>query len=69
MLVKLNVINMNCEHCQKNVEDALNKMPGVKKVMVELPQKEVTIDFDENQVTPHQMIDALAEAKYEAKIL
>ena len=69
MTVKFNVVNMSCANCQKHVKHALEELSGIKDIEINLPAKEVVVDFDENQVTPNQMIDAMAEVNYQANII
>lgn len=46
------VPNMTCKHCQMTIEQALKKVPGIKKVEVYLDEKLVKVDgdIDENKI-------------------
>lgn len=43
------VPDMSCKHCQMTIENALSKLPGVKKVIVNLETKEVAVDGEAGQ--------------------
>lgn len=42
----LNVPDISCEHCQRAIEDALGKEPGVRTVHVDIATKTVSLDYD-----------------------
>lgn len=53
------VSGMKCVNCKANVERALKALPGVAEAVVSLEDANVTVDYDESQVTPAQMKDAV----------
>nr|WP_209122464.1 copper chaperone CopZ [Alkalihalobacillus sp. BA299] len=47
----IKVNGMTCGHCKASVEGVLSKIDGVTKAEVSLENKEVTVEFNENQVS------------------
>jgi len=66
--VKLRVSGMHCGNCQAKVEQALRKVAGVYSVVVDLPDGEAEIDFDDDSVTTAQLVAAVQAAGYGAKL-
>jgi copper chaperone CopZ len=59
-----NVPDISCEHCERAITNALTPVSGVHTVDVDIPGKQVHIDFDESQVSVDQMKDVLQEEDY-----
>lgn len=60
------VTGMKCEHCEARVENAIKEINGVSKVMADHVANNVTVDYDENAVTPSQLKEAVdALGRYE----
>lgn len=54
---------MTCGHCQKRVEDALHKLPGLDtKVNLKKEQAQITVNGEWNEKAVR---DAISEAGYE----
>lgn len=53
------VSGMKCEHCQASVENALKALDGVRSANVSLPDKNVTVEYDESTISPAQMKEAV----------
>ncbi len=53
------VTGMKCENCKANVERTLKSLPGVVEAIVNLENANVTVDYDEAQVTPQDMKNAV----------
>ena len=66
--VKLKITGMTCGHCLAKVEKALKGVTGVYTAVVDLPEGEAEVDFDDDQVTPTQLIGAVQHAGYGAKL-
>ena len=66
--VKLRITGMTCGHCMAKVEKALKGVRGVYTAVVDLPDGEAEVDFDDDQVTPTQLIGAVEHAGYGAKL-
>ncbi len=66
--VKLRVSGMTCGHCQAKVENALKSVTGVYSAIIDLPDGEAEVDFDDDAVTTEQLVAAVAKAGYGAKV-
>lgn len=66
--IKLRVSGMTCSHCQAKVEKALKGLNGVYSAIVDLPDGEAEIDFNDDSVTTEQLVAAVAKAGYGAKV-
>jgi copper chaperone len=62
---QINVDGMSCGHCVETIENALGKMGGVNQVQVSLENKNVSVDFDENQTTVDAIKEKIVEAGFE----
>lgn len=60
----LNVPDISCEHCERTITNALTPITGVRAVNVDIPGKQVRVDYDEAQVNLDQMKDVLQEEDY-----
>lgn len=65
--VVLNVEGMSCGHCVKAVEGALAKLAGVASAQVSLADHNVTVQYDEGQVTVDAMKEAIEDQGYDVK--
>jgi len=64
-----NVSGMKCVNCKANVERAIKALPGVTEVVVSLEDANVTVEYDETQVAPHEMKDAIEDlGRFEMEI-
>lgn len=54
------VTGMTCTGCQAKVQSLLSKVPGVRKVTIDLPKGEATIDMDKH-ISTNQFKEALKE--------
>lgn len=66
--VKLRITGMTCGHCQAKVEKALKGVSGVYTAVIDLPDGEAEVDFDDDSVTTAQLIGAVQEVGYGAKL-
>jgi len=66
--VKLHVTGMTCGHCQSKVEKALSGMPGVYSAVVDLQLGEAEVDFNDDSITTQQLMTAVEQAGYRAKL-
>jgi len=60
----LTVPDISCEHCERTITNALNPVAGVRQVQVDIPGKQVRVEYDEAQVSIGQMKDILQEEDY-----
>jgi copper chaperone len=65
---KLWVTGMTCDHCRHKVERALQGVRGVYSAIVDLQDGEAAVDFNDDAVTSDQLLAAVAQAGYHAKL-
>jgi copper chaperone len=66
--VKLRITGMTCGHCQAKVQKALKSVSGVYSAIVDLPDGEAEVDFDDDAVTTDTLMSAVSRAGYGAKL-
>ncbi len=59
----IKIEGMHCEHCKMSVEKALNSIPGISKVEVDLENKMAKIEATDN-VENEKITDAIEEAGF-----
>jgi copper ion binding protein len=62
--VVLSVPDMSCEHCVKTINKALDVIPGVETVSIDLPTKKVYVHYDPGRVMLDRVEAALDDAGY-----
>lgn len=62
--VTLDVRNMTCPVCPIAVKKALERVPGVHKVTVDLAGQTASVEFDDALATAARLADATREAGY-----
>ena len=60
----LNVPDISCEHCQRTITEALQPVDGVQSVNVDIPSKQVTIQYDASVVDVERFKEVLQEEEY-----
>ena len=66
MKANYNVTGMTCSACSARVEKAVSKLSGIQKVTVNLLTNSMQVEYDENQLSERQIIDAVGKAGYGA---
>ena len=66
--LKLRITGMTCGHCQAKVEKALKGVSGVYSAIIDLPDGEAEVDFDDDRLTAAQLIAAVQQTGYDAKL-
>ena len=62
--VVLNVPGISCGHCEQTITRALTNQPGVHSVRVDIPAKQVTLDYDESAIDLERVKEILQEEDY-----
>ncbi len=62
---KFKIGGMSCQHCVKTVTDALTQLEGVRRAKVNLRKGEAVVRYDESQIMPAQLIQAITDAGFE----
>jgi copper chaperone len=60
----LNVPDISCEHCERTITGALSPVEGVRSVNVDIPARQVRVDYDETIVGVEKMKEILQEEDY-----
>ena len=68
MAKELCVNGMTCASCVANVENAVNKLDGVDKAVVNLTTEKMSVDYAGDKVSPEAIEKAVADAGYEAEV-
>lgn len=62
--VTLKVPDISCEHCETAITGALSLVDGVRSVSVDIPAKQVKVEYDEAHVNVEKMKELLSEEDY-----
>lgn len=60
----LNVPDISCEHCEHTITTALTPVDGVRSVSVDIPTKQVRVQYDEAEIDVDRMKEILEEEDY-----
>ena len=63
--VTLNVEGMSCGHCVKAVEGSVGALNGVSTVKVDLENKKVDVEFNQDEVTLDVIKETIDDQGYE----
>ncbi|MDP8244504.1 MAG: heavy-metal-associated domain-containing protein [Candidatus Hinthialibacter antarcticus] len=55
---------MTCGHCVKSATKALESIPGVSSVQVELDSKQAVVEYDSGQTNEDALFDAVQQADF-----
>ena len=62
--VVLNIPDISCEHCERTITGALTPVAGVCSVNVDIPTRQVRVEYDEASVDVDRMKEVLQEEDY-----
>ena len=62
------ITGMTCSACSARVQKAVDKLPGVNEAVVNLLTNSMQIAYDEKQLSPEQIIQAVEKAGYGASL-
>jgi len=60
----LNVPDISCEHCERTITNALTPVDGIRTVKVDIPTRQVRVEYDASVVDVNKMKDVLQEEDY-----
>jgi mercuric ion binding protein len=66
---ELSVQNMTCSLCPITVRKALEQVPGVKSVTVDLETKTAKVTYDQEQAKVEDLIKATTNAGYPSSLI
>jgi mercuric ion binding protein len=64
----LNVSNMTCATCPITVKQALKKVKGVTRAVVDFDKKQAVVTFDDAQTTVTALVKAATDAGYPSTV-
>ncbi len=65
MTQKLLVVpDISCQHCERAITQALTPLAGVRSVRVDIPHRQVTVDFDEASIGLDRITEVLRDEEY-----
>ena len=60
----LNVPDISCEHCERTITQALTPVDGIESVRVDIPSKQVRVEYDPARVDLERMKAILQDEDY-----
>ncbi|MBA1341007.1 MAG: putative copper-exporting P-type ATPase A [ANME-2 cluster archaeon] len=63
--VRIKVVGMTCQHCQKRVHDAISALDGVTMVRVDLETGEATVSYDSSRIDLEDVKQAVRDTGYQ----
>ncbi|KAK6743822.1 hypothetical protein RB195_010865 [Necator americanus] len=67
--VVISIKGMVCHACVNNIQDTISQQPGVYSVVVSLEREEGVIYFDSSVLSDSQVVDAVDDMGFEAKLI
>ena len=67
-LVLLKVNGMSCQHCVNAVNDAVTKLVGVKQVKVDLKEKLVEVECNEEITNKLLIVECIEEQGFDVEL-
>jgi len=58
------VPDISCAHCVRTVTEALAPIDGIEQVTVDIPTKQVRVEYNQARVDVDRMREVLAEEEY-----
>ena len=62
--IVMNVPDISCEHCERTITGALAPVAGVCSVNVDIPAKQVRVEYEEGTIDVERMKEVLQEEDY-----
>jgi len=66
--IRIEIEGMHCSSCANLIERSLKKLPGVSQANVNFAAEKANIIYDEVQVKPQNLIEAIKKAGYKAEL-
>jgi copper chaperone CopZ len=60
---------MHCASCGLLIDDTLEDLPGVIRAQTNMRQARTTVQLDPDRCTPEQLVAAIGEAGYTARVV
>lgn len=66
-VAKLKVEGMTCEHCERAVRSALERIDGVSRAQVDRQAGSAIVEYDEGRTDPRALANAVMDEGYSAE--
>lgn len=63
--VVIKVGGMSCQHCVKAVKEALEALPGINEVQVNLEEKTAMFNWQDGETPMEEIVTAIEDQGYE----
>ncbi|PLT27536.1 copper chaperone CopZ [Peribacillus deserti] len=63
----LKVQGMSCNHCVKAIEGSVGELSGVERVLVDLNEGEVAVEYNPEQVTIDKIKETIDDQGYDVE--
>lgn len=67
--VIVSVPQLHCEGCAKSIRGELNDAPGVQEVEIDVPKRQVAVEYDQAQTTREAVRNHVRDAGFDADVL
>ena len=61
--------DMHCSNCSMKLEGIEDELPGIKEINASYHKQQMTVEFDESQVSEVQILAAVSKKGYTAKVI
>lgn len=61
----IHVPEIHCGHCKSAIEGTLNPLDGVSRAEVNVEDRTVTVEYDEQSVDRSRIVDEIVDLGYE----
>ena len=63
----IDVPGIHCDHCKSSIEGAVGDLAGVRSAVVSVPDRTVTVDYDEGSVDLAAIRAAIEDQGYDVE--
>ena len=63
-LTIIRIEGMHCHQCEKQIQQALAALPGVREVEVDFPSAQVSVLYSNSQIKADQLVETIRRAGY-----
>ncbi len=64
----IEIEGMKCTGCENAIENALRKMDGIVDVKADYRKGRTVVEYDENNVTMHEIVEKIMSLRYKVKM-
>jgi copper chaperone len=61
--------DMHCSNCSMKLESIEDELPGIKEINASYHKQQMTVEFDESQVSEDMILAAVTKKGYIAKVI